>query len=51
VLLYNREINEEIARKRAEFALATRIEDVEQRWRDATWSQYTHLLRPEGGGR
>lgn len=49
VLRYDRDINEEIARKRTEFGLPTRLADVERRWRDAWWSQFTHLERPAGG--
>ncbi len=46
---YDRLINEEVSRKRAEFGLPTRMEDVDQRWKDAYWSQYAHLDRQEGG--
>jgi hypothetical protein len=49
VLTYDRQINEEIARKRTEFGLPTRLADVEPRWREAWWAQFTHLDRPGGG--
>lgn len=47
ILEYNRAINEEIARKRAEFGLETDYSKLDQELKDLYWSHYTHLYRLE----
>ena len=45
VLDYSREINREMARKRAEFELETDLEEVDDKWKEMYWDHYTHVYR------
>lgn len=45
VLDYSREINREMARKRAEFELETDLEDLDDKWKELYWDHYTHVYR------
>lgn len=45
ILEYDRAINEEIARKRAEFNLETSVDELSEELKDLYWSHYTHLKR------
>jgi len=45
ILEYNREINEEITRKRQEFGLETDYNKLDQELKDLYWSHFTHLYR------
>lgn len=43
ILDYDRAINDEIARKRDEFGLEIRVEDLSQDTKELYWSHYTHV--------